>query len=533
MELIYTALIKFIPVILPTTALIYCAYRLPFHATPIQPQQKIDKVNLIYITICALTAYTLLALLLSTSWVKGDEWFFISVYENSGITSRLETAFNRYLTWVSRGGEFYGTLIGLSYNRWQNWLLVPLVVVLAPFAFYTMLRVRPTDSIFSPRGTLFYLSILCLCLVGIYIPAWRNYWCYAAAVNYLFPTVFIVWFLSFYRNDAGTQKSRTPKCILLFCLGALSGWGTECMTAIVLPVLTSWVLYNLFSGKNKLSLHSYWGYAGFIFGSYALFGSPALATRGKIVADSLGNRLTGMSEEQLTNFLNNLDSAAVESLRGASGIISLKDIPLLKHIYFIPYISELFISCCIVGLIAFTYLFITTILQKENRMRNVAVSCAFMIMAWGCAFSYLVQCIPGQISFLPPCFIIIAGCGYLMLRIQRIVASAFLAIVLIIGTFLTFIPAGIEAWEYKKYERARHETIIKLKEQGHTEINLPPPYPSRPNDPILLITAQDLQNDPKAYPNSLVADYYKLQSISQAPHTESTPTHHQSLEVKP
>lgn len=458
-------------------------------------------------------AFVALALLLSTAWVKGDDWAFL-YFGELDIRERLYIACGRYLRWVSRGGEFFGTIIGLSYNRWENWLFTSLLTAFAPFAFYSFVKIKNT-TIFSYRGLFFYVIILCLCLLGVKLSVWRNYWCYAASVNYLFPTILMMWYLAYYRNDIDDDKTSVAKCAFLFVLGLLCGWGTECATAVILPLLTCWILYNLFR-KNVLPIHSYWGYVGFIWGSFALFASPALVRRGRIVADSLNSYLSGMKPEEMDNFLNTLDKVSIESLRGASDIISLKDIPFFDHIYFVPYTTELFISCSGIVMVVFLILFVSLLCQRrDDKLRIILSSVFFLIVTWLCAFSYLVQCIPTEMSFLPACFIGIAGCGYILVRLRSKWVNVILLVVLFMTACIIFVPAGLEAMRYKKYETLRHEKILSLKNSGINDIVLERPYSLDPEDSISLIKWSDIKENPHSFPNNRVAQYYQINSISQ------------------
>lgn len=464
------------------------------------------------ILLIAFAFFTCLSLLLSTAWVKGDDWIFLS-FNESRFLERLTIATRRYLSWVSRGGEFYGTIIGLSFSRWENWLLASLVAAAAPFAFFSL--VKEKGNIFSLKGLMFYVSIFCLCLLGVNIPVWRNYWCYAAAVNYLFPTVLAIWFLSYFRTGIVERNTNKFSCCGLFLMGVLSGWGTECMTVTILPILTMWVLYNLFSKNNFLPLCSYWGYVGFLVGAFLLFASPALSTRGSLEAESIGTMLKNLSPEQMKSFLQNIDDTTIMSLRGSSGIITLKDIPLLDHVHFVPFLTKRFLSCCAVSMIFYVIVYVCYIFQEKKYKLRILVPAVFLFVSFVCAYSYLVQCIPTVMSFLPPCFILIAGLAYMIQRIKSVSIVALIAIMLFGTACFIFIPAGIEGWAYKKYELARHNQIIKLRENGVRDIVLERPYPVEPKDPISLIKYTDLKANANQYPNGGVAGYYKVKSIIQ------------------
>ena len=434
-------------------------------------------------------------------------------FNESRFLERLTIATRRYLSSVSRGGEFYGTILGLSFNRWENWLLTSLVAAAAPFAFFAL--VKGTKSIYNLKGLMFYVSIFCLCLLGVNISVWRNYWCYAAAVNYLFPTVVTIWFLSYFRTGIVDSNTNKCSCCSLFVLGFMSGWGTECMTVTILPFLTIWVLYNLFSKVNLLPLYSYWGYVGFLLGAFLLFASPALATRGASEAESIGSVLQSMSPEQMKAFVKGLDDSSIMLLRGKSGIITLKDIPLPDHLYFIPFLTKRFLSCCAVTMFFYFVVYVWYVFQERKEKIKTHVPLVFLFASFVCAYTYLVQCIPNNMSFLPPCFILIAGLAYMLQRIKNLYILAIITITLFGVACFVFIPAGIEGWAYKKHELARHAQIIKLRESGVRDIVLERPFPVEPKDPISLIKFTDIKANANQYPNGGVARFYKVRSIIQ------------------
>ena len=78
-----------------------------------------------------------------------------------------------------------------------------------------------------------------------------------------------------------------------------------------------------------------------------------------------------------------------------------------------------------------------------------------------------------------------------------------------------FIPSGIQAARLKVYDTMRREEILKRKAAGEQDIVLPSPefeltVPSRG-----LVAPHDIGKDPKSYPNTIIAKYYGVRSISQ------------------
>lgn len=503
----------FIPIILPICLIsIIFGHRLTRksdHLSDVQPKPSNRWRIIVSLTasLCCLS----LGMLLYCAWFQGDDWEF---HDCLPLRTDILRAGWRYLHWVSRGGEIFLTIVQLSFNRWQAWILVPLITAAAPFAFYALLKPKEA-SIYSATGFRFYVFMFCLCLLGVYLPSWRNYWCFAAACNYLFPTVLTVWFLSYFRSDMNDARNGKALCILLFLAGCLSGWGTECMTAILLPLLTIRVAYNIIRKKRDLPLCSYYGYAGFLCGAFLLFASPALSTRSQLTAESLHGKLSGMNETTMDCFLNHLDDSAMESLRGGADIIYLKSFPLLKHYHFVPYISKLFLCCCCIAGITWIVLSLITLTEGRNGIRKVLYSTIFTIIAFFMAWSYLYACIPTHMSFLPPCFIVVAAAGYLFLRTRYNFCRTLVTTTLVGIAMYIFVPAGIEAWEYKHYEKARMTEIRRQISEGNKDIRLPKPYPVKPKDPLGLISKSDLKSDSKKYPNSSACKPFGVDSITQ------------------
>ncbi|MCI7699711.1 MAG: DUF6056 family protein [Akkermansia sp.] len=457
-------------------------------------------------------SFTFLAALLSCSWIQNDEWVFAASGQNS-ILDRLKTAKWSLFCHVSRIGELSIYLTGLSIYRWQAALFTPLYASLAPIFLYSLIKKRD-KSIYSKDGMFFYWSFFFLLLLGVYLTHWRNYWCYAAAANYLYPTVLTLYWLRWFRTDFPHRESRWSRCIFLFILGIICGWGTECMTATLLPLLTIWILYTL---KNrKLPFCSYFGYVGFLWGAMLLFGSPAHSNRAAGEVASCAFDVGGMNAEQLSTFLHTLTWDSVNGLMGATGVITLRDIPIWLHYHFLPFISERFWKCCLAGAIAWILLALCTVFRGgASRWKHLVVSVCILAGGYLCAVSYLVQCIPTRMSFLPPCFIVVIACAYLYCRIPSGWAQKIFTGIVVLTGCIVFIPAGIQAASYKHLDLARIKEIETQKAQGKEDIVLKPIevhlwWPS-----LGLIAPNDLKPSSDVWPNPAAAGYFGVSTIRQ------------------
>lgn len=465
-----------------------------------------------------LACYLFLMAVLSSASFQGDDWIFVDCSKYS-IRDRFFIAIHRYLGWVARIGEIAGVMGGLTLSRWQSWAVTPLFAVAAPLALFALVKIKG-ESIFSSRGKMFFLFAFMLCLLGVNLPFWRNYWCYIAAYNYLFPTVICIYFLSAFRSDGDTMQGNAWKAAALFVLGLVSGWGTECMTAFLLPVLSAWVLYNLFSKRNRLPFASYCGFIGFLWGAAALYGSPALYSRDAGDSHSRALDVASMSSEQIHSFVSDLTWDKVDMLRCGTGVISLSDIPLWLHIHFLPYILEVFLECCAVGAAVWLLLFIAKAAGKgANRRRELLTACGMLLAALACAVSYIAKCIPTIPSYLPPCFILIAGCSYLFLRVHVKVQKALTVVILLAGVTL-LLPATVQAWQYRALQLERNDYIASQVQQGKREIAVETIDVDKWWPTLGLFNYNDIKTDPKGHSNGFAAIYYGIDSIYRIPTEE-------------
>lgn len=470
--------------------------------------------DIIYSVLVVVVCFSLLAALLKQSWVQGDEWHFVGIGKLS-LRAAIKYSFFHYLRWVSRVGEICAGIIGLSPSRWQEWVFVPLFSSFAPMALFALVR-KKGDTFFSEKGRLFYVTSFVLFLLAVYLPSWRNYWCYAAAWNYLFPSVVLIYFLSFFRKDANHKRSALG-CSFLFLMGLISGWGMECTTVVGLPILTCVILYNLVGKKTWLPFSSYCGYCGYLWGAAALFCSPALYARSMFESGSNMLDISHLSIADYQNFIHHLDWDKVEMLRGASGIVTLKEIPIWDRIYFLPFVAEVFLSCA--GVVLFFWILISLTLflrgKKGERFHPFMCSLAVVAVAILLAFSYSVQCIPTEMSFLPAGFAVVAACMYIFIRFCRRGALYACSILILLTGGIVFLPAGIQAAQYKCLDVRRFDEISQAKHAGVEEVTLTAPSVTLWYPTLGLIAVQDIKDDEKSYPNGVCAFATGIQELRQ------------------
>lgn len=470
----------------------------------------------------ALLLYIALALLLSTAWLKGDD-YASSLLAARGIRTQINTAINGYASHVSRNGDILIKLMPLAENRWQVWILNPLVVLLVP---YGLLRLTGNGRmrLYSPKGILFFILFFLLASLSCKITGnWRNYWCYAASANYLWPTVAAIYLISFYRKEfridgAISKPSLLLKCTALFLLGIYTGSGPECLSVILVPLSLAWVIGRLWQRKRIA-----WGCLaasiGTIWGAFFVYASPALFNRK--ISDAAFRQLhvNNLSYDQIVNFVQNLTWEKVCLLKDCSSVINFEGIPLWLHIYFLPWLAESYGECCCYTLITFALLFLLLLAKKQpQQKRIISIAAIYLVASSLSALAYLSACIPTAMSFLPAVYILLAGCAFLYQRLPyRWIPQSLITAACLTTALILLLPPGIEAWHYKKYERERAQYIRQQKAEGVDDVVVPPLFPKAPQDGIGLIGGMrgGLNNTGGGYPNSDAARHYGIKSLSQ------------------
>lgn len=484
-------------VILTGLACLFRSFRnLPWRSTePCRQRLGSEKGKWVAVLLAlAIVSGVVLALFLSLSWTRGDDWRDIFC-RGSALSSRIPNALGYYLSYVSRIGDIFIWLIGQSFGRLEANIATAIAAAAAPFALFRLCRCPGTD-IWSARGSAFYLFAFCLCLTGVCMEPWNSYRCWAVVINYLIPTLATVYFLSHCRTDSRTDKDSKIRCIFLFALGIFCGWGTECGDVILIPSLVAFGLYCHYR-KQAWTTSLSFGVLGTWLGAALLFASPALQARSDAARNNIPFRVADLSPEQLQGFFSHLNWETANLLKGTGGVIFIGDFSFADKLRFFPLLLERFWNCCHIGVIALVILvFLTLLYNKEDKLKNLAVAAGGLLISFTMASSYLASCIPWETSFLPPCFVIVGTCCYLFLRLpSKRIAVWVPAIAIVTYALSVFVPTGIEAWEYKKYELAQYDEIARQAKNGCTHIVLPYPYEQEPQNRMGLISPNHISED--------------------------------------
>ncbi len=520
----FTLLILSLLIMCIGAIVLYKKYNHPACSQHSLPTPPIQRLWLAIVSAEVVILYFLLADCLSTAWLKGDDYIFFQCHDKS-LLDRLLIISSRYTTWNGRLGDIIASLLGLAENRWQQVFLTPLFIVATPFAVHRLIA-PAGKSIFSSSGAIFILFFVSLYTVSVSLSPWRNFWCYAAAVNYIWPIPIICLFLSRFRAENQLMGNTFQFLAISFLLGLYSAWSLECVTIFLLPGLLIWA-YLQYRNKKHITPCNMSGILGVFWGALFMFGTPALSRRAKA---ELSKRLFDPSElnwEEMLDFVINQTPENLHLLQGGTVRYLLDGIPLPLHACYLPEMLHHFLPCCIIALSTFILLFLVAILTISKNKKQVLLKASFGIMlAFTCVSAYLYSCIPTDMSYLPPSLIIVISCCYLFVRIKRRtgkILQYLITISLCAYSLSAIVPSIAEAKQYKKYETIRLNMLHEQINRGKKDIVLTQPYNTPPVDKLGLITSMDLSENPASYPNFIAAMCYHVESITLKRNTESLP----------
>ncbi len=479
-----------------------------------RPEQRVKgemKWGFILI-LTSLACYAFLSFLLSLSWLGGDDFFFP---HDQPFIENIKHASWKYCNWVSRFGETIVAFTGISENRWQHFIFTPLFVVLIPFALFRLIKENNTH-IFNLKGFLFYLFILGILLIQPDSNSWRNFRCYAASVNYLWPLLGITFFLSFYRSD---QLFSSKKLFIsvpsLFILGVYSGWSMECVSCFMIPILAT--ICTIRAINKKCYLPQFAGLLGALLGGYMLFASPALARRAISASVSCPIQVSDLSFSEAFELACSITPENMQKLSGGAINAYIGDFPFILRALFVPELLSVYLPCCAIALSACVILFIMSQLHGTTNKKHIyIIACTGSALSFLCAMSYLMSCIPYTMSFLPATFIMLATAGFLFLRTR--IRYSIIVVLPIVGYALYYlIPPTYEAYLFKPEREAQFQLIHHKIQQGEKNIDLPYPLSREPVDRLGLIKSGIFAESYNQYPNSMARTYYKIDNIRTLP----------------
>lgn len=477
---------------------------------PKNPKRSI-KWGIILIATC-LSIYSLLAFLLSLSWLGGDDLFFP---HNVSLAKHIEHAIGKYCNGVSRLGETIVCLTGVSENRWQQFLLTPIFICLLPFSIFRLVK-HQNHTIFSAKGTLFYLFIISILLIQLPGNDWRNFRCYAASANYLWPLVIIALFLSYYRSD---QQFSTQKLFFsttaMFLMGIYVGWSVECISCLILPALLITCIVKTI--RRRCYIPQFAGFVGALFGVFFIFSSPALSKRVAWASDDSPFNIADMSFREAFDFACSITPQNIDQLAGAAIPAYIGDFPLILRPLFFPELLSTYLPFCAIPLVTCLILLVPACVSASGDKKRVfTIALSGIGISFLCASTYLVACIPYSMSFLPASFFIIAVAGFLFLRTStKINACTSIPAFACLLCFL--IPPTLEAYELQPARDAQLRLIHEQIDSGKKDILLPYPLPFKPKDRLCIIRNGIFSESTTDYPNHLACTYFKIDSIRTLP----------------
>lgn len=431
------------------------------------------------------------------------------------------------MTMNSRSGDIIVRLTQQDYSRCIVWLTLPFFFILVA---YSTIRLNgeklPKAS--SYTGILLVCFVVSLCLLSVNTEYARDYIDFAPMTSYLWPTAATFLLLTHFHPHNGTcfvshqnGISTRIKLALIFLLGIYCGWGNEVGCIMFTLFAVCWFSYQIWK-KRAIALECWAATMGFIWGTCMIFLSPAHAGR---QAASIANRLVNpqnMTSGELNAWLDNLTWDKINMLKHA-GVIVLDGIPLMQHLKFLPFLAERFWNCCSTPSIALLILLAIALSRPGTKYRRrtiLFVAIGGYSMAWLGACAYLAACIPGYPSFLPASYVIVLTCGWVFMQIPyKWIPQTVICAVILISACNIYGSAATIAYPYKALERKMWDEIQKQKNAGIKDIRLERRYRLNIRDGMGLLSGARFNDNPRKYPNTVAANYFKVRSIGYKDNT--------------
>lgn len=512
-------ILKFSLAILTCLFLLYCHVRYQSNVIPIQPEPQkppVEKRWVLAILLVCIIFYAFLAYVISLAWLQGDEFLF--VHKGNDILYRLMKGLQGWRNYNARFGDIAGHIITLSENRWQQYIITPFFIICTPFAIYALI-LPSGERIFSQKGFLFVVFIISI-FISSRTRTWSSFWNFALCINYLWPSVIICYFLSFYKNESiifyrNRQLLSKFLTIFLFFIGIYCGWSLECVTLFLLPSTIIWLLLR-YKDNEYVPHYCLSATMGITLGAFCLLSSPALASRGVNELLHRALNIQSLSTSEKLAFALNHSAENMLQLKGITVNYYLGDLPLWMHLFYLPELLNTFISSCKPILLVCIFLAICCFKTKTKQLYITFWGNISLSLCMAC--SYIYAGIPGVRAFFPPTVVLLVLAGYLFIYISckhALLIRIAVCIFTVSYSLTEILPSTLEAREYKKYEHIRHDKIQEQVSQGILDVVLPPPYATPPKDKLGLIAADSLKDNHKDWPNYLVPSIFGAKSIIQ------------------
>ncbi|MCQ2548432.1 MAG: DUF6056 family protein [Lachnospiraceae bacterium] len=433
-----------------------------------EKQNKICFWGLVCISFVAVWIYNTLTPLMSD-----DLMFDKSLYHSIGDVFYQE--YLQYFNWTGRSVlqiclKFSSLMPKSLFNILNSFMFVALSLLI-----YANIRGKKKKDVFL------YLTIQLFLWLGAVDFGQTILWL-GGACNYLWGIVFILFFITLFRNVLKFgEKITWRRALLLLCISVMAGWGNENTSGgAILIALLFWG-YDYYEKKvwNKNAL---WGIAGSCIGFAFLIFSPSNKVRAGLMA----------SEETYTGI-------AAYISRGLKIIQVYKD-------YFFLYLA------CILFLFIFLY-------QKKLPWRQLVSPAIFTIsgLATGAVLLFTPQPM-NRAYFGTGIFFIIAVIqliwllpgvlhkDFFIVRNAWILAGA-------LWLIFVYIENGANLTRILREVKEREQFVAEELERDWKDVVLPQLRPEFKN-PYTYIYENDIEEDTHWWMNEVYCRYYGLDTIT-------------------
>lgn len=446
----------------------------------------------IFWLILAASFLMILAYNFLTPYLSDDYSYAIAVREADSLWDLVKQQYGEYLSNSGRIIGQFNVRLSLSVDKWVFNLVNSLMFTALVLLMYANIRRKKKYDIFV-------LILIITFLWKFAVSFGQTMLWICGACNYLWGSVFILGFVTFYRHllyHAGQIKNHAAMAVAAFIFGVAAGWCNENTSGGGLMLIVLFGL-NFWWGRKKRKEKSI--YPFMIFGVFGV----CCGLLGMISAPGVRSRSATMSEGEYT------------------GLVGL-----LSRIYKITLsIRELFFVVIVITIVAVVFLALQKKLCSLKLLRSNETA-IFLLAAIATCYALAIAPTPADRAYFGAGIFLFIGC------IQGIVdvadtelairaAKYSLASVLCVWLTFAYLDNLVNLARIYREEQERIDLIWEEKSDPNEDgILVIPQFREAFKNPYSNAHESDLQDDKDYWINLFYEVYYDLGNITAIPRDE-------------
>ena len=447
----------------------------------------------IFWLIAVIAFFMIYAYNLLTPYMSDDLFYAVEVREAGSLWDLVKQQYGEYLSNSGRVIGQFNIRLSLAVDKQVfNVVNSGMFVALALLIYANVRRKKKYD--------IFVLLLIITFMWKFSVSFGQTMLWICGACNYLWGSVFILAFITFYRHfldKAEEIKKQWPVAVGAFFLGVLAGWCNEntsggCLLIALMFGLNFWWQKKQ-EGKKKIYPFMVTGVAGMFCGLL-----------GMLLAPGVRNRSTTMAEDEYTGLVGLLSRVYKNTLT----------------------IRDLFFVLLAITIVAVIFLILQKKLNTWKQIRcseTVVFSFAFVAT---CYALVVIPAIPQDRAFFGAGVFLFIACIQAIVDVadaeQVIKAAKYsLVTILCIWLFFTYLDNLVNLARIYREENERISLIVEERDNPEGDgIVVVPQYREAFENPYSNAHNSDMQEDPGYWINHFYEIYYDVGRIEAIPRDE-------------